>query len=243
MKQINHQLIPLVPNIFQDIRSPQVNSSHHLRYDKECQGQSGSYLEEKYPKVTLRHFATMTSGYDALNPNNKGYGNDPDDGSRTPLVPTTPAFPLGKKYSYFDDAMRTNGYILTMIAKTDLGSYFRQHIAKPIGMKDSNWEWVEIPIHDLSNPDGADVRDGAGGINITARELARFGHLFLNRGRWNGNQIISSHGEMADTLHSKCSAYGRPGSSPGGSIDRKLFLRVFKLFNSSAFLTRSYFVS
>ncbi|MCK5345031.1 MAG: serine hydrolase, partial [Candidatus Heimdallarchaeota archaeon] len=152
-----------------------------------------SILEEKYPEVTLRHFATMTSGYDAINPNNKGYGNDPGDGSRTPLVPTTPAFPPGKKYSYFDDAMRTNGYILTMIAKTDLDSYFRQHIAKPIGMKDSNWEWVEIPIHDLSNPDGVDVRDAAGGVNITARELARFGHLFLNRGRWNGNQIISSH--------------------------------------------------
>ncbi|UCG47060.1 MAG: hypothetical protein JSU94_16370, partial [Phycisphaerales bacterium] len=29
-------------------------------------------------------------------------------------------------------------------------------------------------------------------IRISARELARFGHLFLNRGRWEGKQLISS---------------------------------------------------
>ena len=40
------------------------------------------------------------------------------------------------------------------------------------------------------------VNGGAGnkakGISISAREFARFGHLFLNRGNWNGTQLISS---------------------------------------------------
>jgi len=154
-----------------------------------------SLLQEKYPEVTLRHFATMTSGYDAVNPNNKGYGDDPDDGSRSPFVPADPVFVPGTKFSYFDDAMFMNGYVLTKIAGADLESYFRKHIARPIGMKDSGWQWAKDhgkPVRDLSNPDGVDVRGAPGGMNITAREMARFGHLFLNSGNWNGKRIISS---------------------------------------------------
>ncbi|MCK4628942.1 MAG: serine hydrolase, partial [Sedimentisphaerales bacterium] len=150
---------------------------------------------EKYPEVTLRHFATMTSGYDAVNPKNKGYGDDPDDGSHSPLVPTDPAFAPGAKFSYFDDAMSMFGYVLTKIAGTDLESYFRKHIARPIGMKDSSWEWrdnYDNTDRTLSNPEGVDVRSAPGGMNITAREMARLGHLFLNRGNWNGKQIVSS---------------------------------------------------
>jgi CubicO group peptidase (beta-lactamase class C family) len=37
-----------------------------------------------------------------------------------------------------------------------------------------------------SDPSG----NGNKHILITAREMARFGHLFLNRGNWNGQQLI-----------------------------------------------------
>lgn len=150
-------------------------------------------LREKYPEVTLRHFATMTSGYDAVG---GSYGEeDPDDGSRIPLHPATPAFPPGTKYSYFDDAMRMNGYVLTLIAGTDLENYFVQRIAGPIGMDLHNFKWDIYPENDKNytwvNPKGVDVRDGAGGIYITPLDLARFGYLFLHNGKWNGNQLVS----------------------------------------------------
>lgn len=148
-------------------------------------------LKENYPDVTLRHFATMTSGYDA-----KGgtYGDvDPDDGSKPPFDPTIPAFKPGELFSYFDDAMRMNGYVLTMIAGTDLESYFKEYIAGPIGMNLENLTWKKYPRHSvLDNPDNADVRDAAGGVEITARELARFGLLFLNNGKWQDKQVINS---------------------------------------------------
>jgi len=160
-------------------------------------------LNENYPDVTLRHFATMTSGYDA-----KGgrYKDDPDDGSITPLEPTIPVFAPGTKYSYFDDAVRMNGYVLTMIAGTDLESYFKEKIAKPIGMDLKNFSWDIYPENDKrfswDNSNNADVRDAAGGIYITPLDFARFGYLFLNKGKWNGKQLISRKWiEEATSVH------------------------------------------
>ena len=151
-------------------------------------------MKEKYPGITLRHFATMTSGYDAAGGR---YGEeDPDDGSKTPLVPADPAFAPGTEYSYFDDAMRMNGYLLTLIAGMDLESYFERKIAIPVGMDTANFKWDFYPENDKvytwSNPQGADVRDGAGGLYITPLDLARFGYLFLNHGNWNGHQLLSA---------------------------------------------------
>ncbi len=39
--------------------------------------------------------------------------------------------------------------------------------------------------------DGIPVRNGCTNVHLSARQLARVGHLYLNRGNWNGEQIIS----------------------------------------------------
>jgi len=45
---------------------------------------------------------------------------------------------------------------------------------------------------DLNNPPGNPGGQGAGGVHTTARQMARFGLLFLNRGNWNGVQLLSA---------------------------------------------------
>ncbi|MFQ5810429.1 MAG: serine hydrolase domain-containing protein [Armatimonadota bacterium] len=142
-------------------------------------------LAERYPTVTLRHFATMTSGYDA---EGGGYGkSDPLDGSKTPFDPTTPLFAPGARFGYWDDAMRQFGNILTQIAGEPLEATFKRRIADPISMDPAQWRW-----RSRGTVKGLLVNDAAGGIDTTARELARFGHLFLNRGNWSGRQLVSA---------------------------------------------------
>ncbi len=141
-------------------------------------------LAAQYPNVTLRHFATMTSGYDAVGGR---YGDDPLDGSKTPFKPTTPMFPPGTMYRYWDDAMRMFGKVLTRIAGEPLDALFNRRVADPIGMDPRAWRWKTI-----GEVDGIPIVDAAGGMEITARELARFGLLYLNRGNWAGKQLISA---------------------------------------------------
>jgi len=58
-------------------------------------------------------------------------------------------------------------------------------------MNRAKWDWG-----DFGRVNGIVVNGGSGNGNkhmfISARELARFGLLFLNRGKWKGRQLISA---------------------------------------------------
>jgi CubicO group peptidase (beta-lactamase class C family) len=142
-----------------------------------------------YPHVTLQHFTTMTSGYRATHDEPAGsYRHGP---SPTPFDPcSTPLFPPGTQYAYWDSAMNQFGRILARIAGEPIEELFCRRIAEPIGMNPDKWNWG-----DFGKIDGLVVNGGSGNSNrhifICARELARLGHLFLNRGNWNGRQLIS----------------------------------------------------
>lgn len=145
-------------------------------------------LRKDYPDVTLRHFATMTSGYQSEGP--YYYGElDPLDGSSNYLVPAKPLFRPGEMFSYWDNAMRKFGQVLTAIAGEPIDEFFRRRVAEPIGMVNWSWEYDGFPRQ--IPPEMRGIKDAAAGIEITARDLARFGHLFLNRGNWDGKQIVS----------------------------------------------------
>jgi CubicO group peptidase (beta-lactamase class C family) len=145
-------------------------------------------LADKFSGVTLRHLATMTSGYRAAGDEPKGtYRHGP---SSTPFLPgPEPLFAPGKKYAYWDSAMNLFGLVLTRIAGEPLEVYFKRRIADPIGMDEAAWDWG-----DYAKDHGLVVNGGSGNgskhIFITAREFARFGHLYLNGGNWNGKQLI-----------------------------------------------------
>ncbi len=148
-------------------------------------------LAENYPDVTLRHFTTMTSGYRAMGDEPRGtYAHGP---SVTPFKPNPkPLFtPPGSQYAYWDSAMNECANALTRIAGEPLDELFRRRIADPIGMNREQWKWGRI-----ETIDGLAVNSGSGNrsaMQISAREAARFGLLFLNRGNWNGKQLISEH--------------------------------------------------
>lgn len=55
-------------------------------------------LETLYPKVTLRDFATMTSGYDAMGRNR--WEADGEDWAATPCPPAKPLFIPGTPFAY-----------------------------------------------------------------------------------------------------------------------------------------------
>jgi CubicO group peptidase (beta-lactamase class C family) len=149
-----------------------------------------SGMAAAYPAVTLRHFTTMTSGYYAIGDEPRGsYKHGP---SQTPFKPADkPLFtPPGSKYAYWDSAMNQFANVLSRIAGEPIEALFKRKIADPIRMNRGKWDWG-----DFGKVNGIVVNGGSGNNNkhvrISARELARLGHLFLNRGKWKGKQLIS----------------------------------------------------
>ncbi|MBN1124815.1 MAG: serine hydrolase [Sedimentisphaerales bacterium] len=146
-------------------------------------------MKDHFADVTLEHFTTMTSGYRAQDDEPKnGYTHGP---SSTPFLTGDPLFAPGKKYAYWDSAMNQFGNILTQIAAEKIEDLFKRRIADPIGMNPTQWSWGEFTI-----TNGIAINGGSGNSNkhiqISARQMARFGHLFLNRGFWDGLQLISA---------------------------------------------------
>jgi len=155
-------------------------------------------MAQVYPDITLRHFTTMTSGYYAVGDETRGsYKHGP---SRTPFKPApAPLFkPPGSRYAYWDSAMNQFANVLTRIADEPIEELFKKRIADPIGMDRAKWDWG-----DFGRIDGIVVNGGSGNNNkhifISARELVRFGHLFLNRGKWKNKQLISASWVKAAT--------------------------------------------
>ena len=148
-------------------------------------------LADTYSTVTMRHFTSMTSGYRAVGDEPRGtYLHGPSD---TPFEPSpTPLFaPPGSKYAYWDSAMNQFANVLTRIAGEPIEEYFQRRVAEPIGMNREHWDWG-----DFGEVEGIVVNGGSGNSNrqmfVSARQLARLGHLFLNRGEWNGRRLAST---------------------------------------------------
>ncbi len=169
-------------------------------------------LEEYYPNVTLRHFATMTSGFDGV-----GGSYDFDEkrrGDQNALVrPLPPFFAPGTKYQYWDEATQQYGYVLTQIAGESLVDYLKRRIFDQIGISGTDWQ---------SDSTGK-VPNWTGGLVISAADLARFGHLFLNEGNWAGEQLIpaswvreATRVQVPASIPNALSNSGRKGSGVYG---------------------------
>jgi CubicO group peptidase (beta-lactamase class C family) len=146
-------------------------------------------LDDRYPaygKIRLRHLASMSAGY-------KGevVGVSKDQPWGEPpyyLNPVAPLYEAGTKVQYNDHEVFLLGKILTRLAGEPLRTLFRRRIAAPIGMEP--WDWGAS-----GTVDGIELSNAAGtpnhpGVQTTARQMARFGLLYLNRGNWNGRQLL-----------------------------------------------------
>ncbi len=141
-------------------------------------------MEALYPKLKLKHFASMTSGY-----NGKGisrWEEPSEDWSRTPYEIDTPLFEPGTEYAYWDEAQMMFGRLLTMKAGKTLKEVFDGNIGNAIGM--GEYKWVTEGV-----VDSIPINNGSTGMIINADQLARFGYLYLNEGHWNGKQLLSRY--------------------------------------------------
>jgi CubicO group peptidase (beta-lactamase class C family) len=156
-------------------------------------------LDDQYPeyaKIKLSHLATMTSGYNSIMGDGwKFYESDPSKHLKCVLSYTTPGppmFPAGTSFKYHDPGVHLLGYILTKVTGESLEQVFRKRIANPIGMK--QFKWSNYGSRDgvlFNNPAGTPGK-GQGGVYSSPLDLARYGLLYLNKGNWNGRQILDA---------------------------------------------------
>ncbi len=101
----------------------------------------------------------------------------------------------GTVMEYNDVRVNVLAYSLTHLWREPLPAVLKRKIMDPIGAS-TTWRWFGYD-HAWTVIDGYQMKSvtggghSGGGIFISAEDMARFGLLFLNRGNWDGNQLLS----------------------------------------------------
>jgi CubicO group peptidase (beta-lactamase class C family) len=89
----------------------------------------------------------------------------------------------GTTFHYNNWDFNASGTIYEMLTGESIHESFKNRIANPIGMQDY------VP-EDGQYVTGAESQHAAYPFVMSTRDLARFGHLFLNGGVWDGERVL-----------------------------------------------------
>lgn len=176
-------------------------------------------------RITIRHLATHSAGIEDAEQDNvphmqlsgwKGgfWRKDPDpftlSRDQAPIV-----FAPGTAYAYSNPGMAMLAYTVTASLRnsehTDIRTLLRDRIMRPIGVRDSAWS---IGYGQTYEVEDLKLVPNWGGGSYTARAVARVGRLMLNKGNWQGKQLI--YPDWVDTVleYAKTPKPDRPAGNP-----------------------------
>lgn len=140
-------------------------------------------------KITLAHTLAMASGipwdessYPYTDSRNDMKAMlDSSDPIRFILSKNLVAAP-GTRFIYNSGTTNVLGDIVRRKSGMLLTEFARRHLFSALGISD--YLWMRFPRMNA-------MAVASGGLYLRPRDMAKFGLLFLQEGRWNGNQIIS----------------------------------------------------
>ena len=92
------------------------------------------------------------------------------------------------------------GLLLDKVTDMPLREYLQMHIWEKIGMEDEAYYLA----------DNEDVDLALGGLNATLRDYAKFGLLYLNKGKWDNEQVVPE--AWVDASHAMDLPHLQPGA-------------------------------
>lgn len=131
--------------------------------------------------ITVKHQLTMTTGLEY---------NVPDDNCLTPACLTYKA-DAGSFWYYYNAPYRLVQDVIANATGTNYNVYTKTKLADKVGMK--NFTWYNYILW------------------LNSRDMARFGLLILNKGTWNGTQLMTDQNyftAMTNTSQNLNNSYG-----------------------------------
>ncbi len=137
--------------------------------------------------IRIKHLLSMTAGlywdewtypYDDIRNTHVALAMSPDPVRYALELPIEA--PPGEIFQYNSGMSITLGRIVHNASGLTTDSFAEQYLFGPLGITDYDW---------YSYPDG--TFQTGGGLWLRPRDMAKFGLLYLNGGRWGGEQVVS----------------------------------------------------
>jgi CubicO group peptidase (beta-lactamase class C family) len=136
-------------------------------------------------EITLKHLLTMSAGF------NKDdlYLKTTQEKIQQKIVHAPGTF-----FEYNNDAADLLAPILMKATNTGLLDFAQKDLFDPLGISEIIWERPFTPPFDRDP-----YQRVSQGIHLLPRDMAKFGYLYLNNGKWAGKQIIPKNFVKAST--------------------------------------------
>lgn len=155
-------------------------------------------LTQHAREMTVRHLLTMSTGQEtdtAPAMLRSPQGNWPAAFFSLPVLR-----PSGSYFLYNSGATYMVSAIVQQRTGQKLADYLQPRLFEPLGIPHPHWDEC---------PDGRNV--GGWGLKLTAEDIARFGQFLLQRGNWEGRQLLSSQWiDAATSVQMDNSAHSNP---------------------------------
>ncbi len=134
--------------------------------------------------ITLEHLLTMTPGFDAEENFGVGPWREDDMWRSRDWMKFTLDLPMayqpGAQFAYNTPTSVLLGGVLRQASGEPVADFARKVLFEPLCISDYRWSF---------SPSGQAMTGGS--FFIRPRDLAKFGQLFLDRGVWNGQRLVS----------------------------------------------------
>lgn len=145
-------------------------------------------------EITWDHLLRQTSDWRGTLWGKPDWADRPE--GKTPADwPNVPVYGPGARFEYNDVRVNLLSLATLHVLRRPLPSVLRESIMEPIGAS-STWRWhgyenswIELDGQKIQSVSGGG--HWGGGMFINARDLARFGYLFLRNGKWGDKQLVS----------------------------------------------------
>jgi len=167
-------------------------------------------LEAEKASITLRHLLSMTSGLE-WDEWSSPYGSpknslepylsagDPNGWALSRPLEHEP----GTNYTYSHASTQLLVEVIEAATALPFESFLTDRLLEPLEIYDVGWAADEI----------GGLPDMAGAMRLNARDMAKFGRLVADRGKWNGKQLIAA-GFIDEMTQTQSTLRHIPGTPP-----------------------------
>ncbi|MEM9181859.1 MAG: serine hydrolase [Pseudomonadota bacterium] len=177
--------------------------------------------DERKNDITIGYVLSMTSGVR----NNEDNMYPTDDWIKFYWDQPLAADP-GEKFSYATSGIVTIGNVVTRASELRIPAFADKYLFEPMGIKKYRW-----PITNSRGNQGLAMTGG--GLHLIPRDMAKFGLLYLNKGRWNGERLLSEEWVTESTRkHATSDLYGEDFGYLWRMIDREIDGKPLRSFEA-----------
>jgi CubicO group peptidase (beta-lactamase class C family) len=137
-------------------------------------------------RITIKNLLTNQSGLDCDVSNEKSAGNETEMSNSNDWIKFTLDLPMvdtpGGRGQYCSGNPITLGRIIEKATNQPLPEFAKKNLLGPLGITNFKWRF---------KPDKSSSETFCQ-VDLRPRDMAKFGLLYLNKGKWNGKQIVPS---------------------------------------------------